>query len=189
MSEKHKLSDLIIAPALVAGLLLIIPLLGMQFSNEVNWTLFDFVIAGILTFGIGISYKLITRRAIKVSYKIAVGFALFVGLFLIWVNLGVGIIGSENNPYNMIYFGVIGVGTIGAIIGRFEPKKMVLTLFVLACTLALIAITALFKGIHQIPESSVSEVIGVNGLFITLFVVAAFLFRYADQDQMEPRIQ
>lgn len=34
----------------VAALLLIVPLIGMQFSKEIKWSLLDFIIAGFLLF-------------------------------------------------------------------------------------------------------------------------------------------
>lgn len=184
MKTKSKLYELIAAPALLTGILLLLPLMGMQFSVEVKWTLLDFIIAGMLLFGTGFTYKLITKSSSGILYRIAVGFALFSGLFLIWVNLAVRLIGSENSSANLMYYGVIAIGIIGAIIGRFKAKKMKQTLFAMAGTQALIAIVALFNGMHQIPKSSVTEVLGVNGLFITLFGIAALLFRYADQQQL-----
>lgn len=86
---------------LATAILLLIPLIAMHFSNGVVWTLFDFFVAGSLLFGTGFIYLLVTRvLAAKLKdnlvYRVAVAFALFIGLFLVWSNLAVGIIGSEN---------------------------------------------------------------------------------------------
>lgn len=100
----------------------------MQFTGEVNWTLSDFIIAGTFLFGAGLAYKLITRTSEDTAYRVAIGFALFTGLFLLWVNGAVGIIGSEKNPINILYFGVIAVGIVGALIARFQSKGMAYTM-------------------------------------------------------------
>ncbi len=178
--------------ALATGLLLLIPLIAMQFSDEVVWTLSDFIFAGTLIFGTGFAYILVTRvlaprMGDNIVYRVAIGFALFTGLFLIWVNGAVGIIGSENNEINLLYFGVIAVGIIGALLARFKPTGMMFTLFTMAVAQALIAVVALFTGMAEVPGSSVYEILAVNGFFITLFVVAALLFRYAGQEQLPPK--
>jgi hypothetical protein len=54
------------------------------------------------------------------------------------MNLAVGIIGSEDNPANLMYGGVLAVGIIGAIIARFEPHGMARAL--VATTLATSAV-------------------------------------------------
>lgn len=173
--------------AIATGILLLIPLIGMQFSDDVVWTLSDFVIAGILLFGTGFAYIWVTRVLATVGdstfYRAAVGLALFSGLFLIWSNLAVGIIGSENNSINTLYFGVIFIGITGAVIARFQPHGMAYVMFTMALTQALIAGIALFTGMAEVPESSVTEILTVNGFFITLFTVSALLFRYAEQER------
>jgi hypothetical protein len=180
----HKLYPSIIKLAAATGLLLLIPLIAMQFTGEVNWTLSDFIIAGIFLFGTGLTYKLITRNSAKMAYRVAIGFALFTGLLLLWVNGAVGIIGSENNPINLLYFGVIAVGIIGALIARFQPQGMAYTMLSMAFAQGLVAATALIGGFYQTPPSSVFEIIGVNGFFIFLFIVSALLFRYIIQDDV-----
>lgn len=179
MNTDRKFYQSITGIALATALLLLIPLVAMQFTDEVVWTLTDFIFAGILLFGTGLTYKLITRKSGEIAYRFAVGFALFTGLFLIWVNGAVGIIGSENNEINLLYFGVIAVGIIGALIVRFRAEGMTLTLFAMAIAQAIVAVIALFTGMAEAPGSSVTEIIGVNGFFIVLFVVLALLFRYA----------
>ncbi len=126
---------------------------------------------------------MVTRKSEGTAYRVAVAFALFSGLFLIWSNLAVGIIGSENNEINGLYFGVIFVGIIGAFISRFKSQGLSFTLTAMAVTQALIAAIALMTGMAEVPESSVYEILIVNGFFITLFVVAAMLFRNVAQDQ------
>ncbi len=62
----------------------------------------------------------------------AVGVALATAVILMWVNGAVGVIGSENNDANLMYFGVLAVGIIGAVIARFQPRGMALALFATA---------------------------------------------------------
>ena len=78
----------------VALLILLLPLIAMQFTNEVNWSLFDFIIAGVLLFGMGILLDLILSKVNKIGYRIALVIALFILLILIWAELAVGIFGT-----------------------------------------------------------------------------------------------
>jgi hypothetical protein len=126
---------------------------------------------------------LATRSAGNTLYRIALGFALFTGLFLMWINAAVGIIGSEENPFNVMYFGLIAVGIIGGFIARFRSHGMERTMYAMALVQALITAIALIGGFYQSPPSTVFHILGVNGFFVTLFVVAGLLFRYAAQEQ------
>jgi peptidoglycan/LPS O-acetylase OafA/YrhL len=75
----------------LVALLLLIPFLAMQFTDEVNWTLSDFLVAGVLLFGTGLLIELAFRKLKKTSYRIAVCAAILVGLLLIWAELAVGL--------------------------------------------------------------------------------------------------
>lgn len=173
---------------LTTGLLLMIPVVAMQFTDEVIWTLSDFLVAGTVLFGTGFSYIMITRMLAKksatnITYRFAVGLALFGGLLLLWMNMAVGIIGSEDNLANLMYYGVLAVGLIGALIARFQPKGMDRTLFAMALAQAIVATIALMAGLHHLPGSSVAEIFGLNGLFIVLFWVSGLLFHRASARQ------
>ena len=74
--------------------ILLIPLIAMNFTNDVNWKIFDFVVAGILLVGAGLTLEFILRKIKTLRYRILFGIALFVVLFLIWVELAVGIFGT-----------------------------------------------------------------------------------------------
>ena len=82
------------AIVLTVAFLLLIPLIAMKFTNEVSWTLFDFVIAAVLLLGTGFLCELILRKVKKTGYRIALCAALLVGLLLIWLELAVGIFGT-----------------------------------------------------------------------------------------------
>lgn len=83
-----------------------------------------------------------------------------------------------------MYFGVIIVGIIGAIIVRFQSSGMAYTMFAMAIAQALVAVIALITGMHRLPDSSVIEIVGVNGFFFMLFAVSALLFRYVTKERV-----
>lgn len=75
--------------------ILLIPAIGMQVSDNWQWTAFDFIIAGVVLFGAGLAFELISRRSDSLYYKAAVAFVIFTILALLWVNGAVGIFGGE----------------------------------------------------------------------------------------------
>jgi hypothetical protein len=165
--------------ALVAALILLLPLIGMQFSDEVSWGPGDFLIAGMLLGGTILAYALLTRQKTNLTYKLGAGLAVMSALFLIWMNLAVGLIGNEENPANLMYLAVLAVGLIGAGIARFQPRGMALAMFAMALAQALVAVIALAMGLHQYPGGSVAVIVNLNGFFVVLYVVSALLFRQA----------
>lgn len=80
----------------IAIIILFIPLIAMQFTNEVNWTLPDFVIAGLLLIGTGLLVEISILKVKKINYRILAIIVIVILFLLIWAELAVGIIGT---PY------------------------------------------------------------------------------------------
>lgn len=78
----------------IVALLLLIPLIAMQFTAEVNWTFLDFIVAGFLFLGTGLLCELILRKVKTIKFRIAIIAALLILLVLIWAELAVGIFGT-----------------------------------------------------------------------------------------------
>jgi len=76
---------------LAVVVLLLIPLIAMQFTEEVSWTPFDFVIAGFLLLVTGLTCELVLRRVKGGRLRIVICLAILLLLFLIWIELAVGI--------------------------------------------------------------------------------------------------
>jgi len=75
-------------------ILLLIPFVAMQFTNEVNWNIADFIIMGILLLVTGLICELVLRRVKSLTNRILIcGIVLF-ALFLVWAELAVGIFGT-----------------------------------------------------------------------------------------------
>lgn len=74
-------------------IILLVPVLAMQFTDSVQWDLRDFVIIGTLLFSAGTLYELITSR-IDPKYRNLVAIILLAVVLLIWGELAVGIVGS-----------------------------------------------------------------------------------------------
>ena len=171
--------------AIVTAAILMIPLIAMQFSTEVAWTGSDFIVAGVLLFGTGFMYGFVTRKKENQTYKFASGIAIFASLLLIWVNGAVGLIGSENEAFNLVYFGVLAIGLLGAAISRLKPLGMSNTLYAMASSFVVIIAIALISGLQNLPGSSVTEILGVNAFFMVLFALSAILYRHAASDEAE----
>lgn len=168
----------VIRLSIVVGFLLMIPLVAMHFTDEVDWKPFDFLIAGVLLLGSGFLYEWISGRFQINAYRFAVGITVVSALLLIWINLAVGIIGNEENPANLVFTGVLLIGFLGSILSHFNPAGMSRTLFAMAIAQTLVsAITVLADWGHTFV---------VNGFFATLWALSALLFRKAHSQQLEP---
>lgn len=174
----QRLSRWRIAMWTAAALILLLPLIAMQFTDEVVWTVTDFAIFGALLVGVGVTFELAAKKTGNTAYRSAVGVALAAAFILVWVNGAVGIIGSEDNDANLMYYGVLAVGIIGALIARFQPRGMARALFATALAQALVAVIALIAGMGY-PWSGPLEILVLNGFFVALFVGSAWLFRRA----------
>ncbi len=86
---KNNQNKRLISIILVVPVLLMIPLIAMQFTNEVNWSLSDFIIMGVLLLSTGFICELIIRNVQKSTYRIALCIPVLGMLFLIWAKLAV----------------------------------------------------------------------------------------------------
>jgi hypothetical protein len=119
----------------------------------------------------------------QTAYRSAVGIALAAAFMLVWLMGAVGIIGVEGDRADLMYFGVLAVGIVGAILARFHPHGMARALFATALAQGLVAVIALIAGKHQNPVTSLPELLGLNGFFVVMFLGSAWLFLHAAQEQ------
>jgi hypothetical protein len=172
--------------ALVPTCLLMIPAAAMLLRVE-GWDVADFIVMWTLIAGVMLTYRLMTRKAVRGAYRAAAGLALAAGLLLIWVNGAVGIIGSEDNPANMLYGGVLAIGFLGAVLARLEPVGMAWTLFVMTFAQLLVPLIALMLWPGDFSPG-VLPVFGLNGGFVLMFAVAGMLFARAGRRQGRPGV-
>lgn len=161
--------------ALATAFLLLLPLVAMQFTDEVAWGPVDFIVAGILLFGAGLTVELVSKNASTPAYRVAVGVAVATALVLIWVNLAVGLIGSAGSPANSMYAGVLAVLLIGALVARLRPEGMARALLATAAAQMAVTVIAQIAGL--------GAQLLVNGSFAALWLGSAVLFRRAADRQ------
>lgn len=89
-TENKRLTALLSA----AAFLLLIPLIAMQFTDEVQWSLFDFVIMGVLLMGTGLLCELVLRNVKKFGSRLILCGFILITFLLIWAELAVGIFGT-----------------------------------------------------------------------------------------------
>jgi hypothetical protein len=160
------------SPWRVAGwsipvLLLMLPAVAMQFTSEVNWTAGDFIFAAIMFATVGLAFELIVRTSDSLAYRFGAGLAVIGAFLTIWVNGAVGMIGSEDNPYNLLFGAVLLIALIGAVLARFLAAGMARAMVVTA--IAQVALGAV--GFATDPRGAVFS-IGFAGLWL----LAAALF-------------
>jgi len=166
------------APWVIAALLVLLPLATMLFTDGVEWTVSDFAVLGAMLFGACGAWELAARMTSNGAYQAAVGVALTTAFILVWINLAVGIIGSEDDPANLMYGGVLAVLITGALIARFQPLGMARALAATALAQASVAVIALIAGLGSTGPS-----LFLAGFFATLWLLSAWLFRKAAREQ------
>jgi hypothetical protein len=164
-----------------AALILMVPWLAMRVTDQMDWGLADFALAGALLVGAGLLYELAAGHGDSLAYRAAVAIALAAALLLVWMNLAVGIIGSEDNPANVMYIGVLAITGIGAVLGRFQARGMARAMFATVVAHGLVAVVTLSFGLGA-PASGPLEILALNGVFAALFAGSGLLFRHAARE-------
>ncbi len=77
-----------------AAVLLLIPFIAMQFTNEVNWSIFDFAVMGGMSTGTGLLIELTLRKVKSWQNRLIICGVILVLFLLLWAELAVGIFGS-----------------------------------------------------------------------------------------------
>ena len=145
--------------------LLMLPLVAMQFTREVNWTVGDFIVAGVILGAAGLATEFLVRRSGSNFYRAGAVLTILVMFLTIWSNLAVGIIGHEGNAYNLLFFGVILLAIAGMILARFRPAGM--------------AFAATAAAVVQASVSAIGMGADLRGGIISLFFAGLWLLAAA----------
>ena len=164
----------IIITTLIALLILLVLLITIQSTDEVAWGIFVFAFT--VLFGASFAYESIIKKSAPTIYKAAIAIAIVTILILFWINGAVGIIGSEDNPANLMYLGVIIIVIIGSLISQFKPRRMALTLSLAALVQILVPIIALIIWRPKV-DLGVLGIFILNGFFVAMFIISASLFK------------
>lgn len=175
MMNKKSLLPIVLVPSCV----LLIPATAMLMNAEGwAWGPGDFVVIWLILAAAIAAYKFVASKAPNRAYRVATGVAVTTGVVLFWINGAVGLIGSEDNPANRLFAGVLVLGLAGAALARLQPLGMARALFVTAAAQFLVPVVAL---IVWRPDFSpgVVQVFVLNFCFVLLFATAGILFRHA----------
>jgi hypothetical protein len=162
-----------------AAVILLLPLVAMQFTSEVDWGFGDFVVMGALLGGSGLVLELATQKSASLCYRFGATFAVAAAFLLVWVNLAVGFLGDEGNPANLLFLGVIAIAIIGAIVARARPAGLANAMLIAAGAQVLAGATGLAAGWASPGSEGIYEVMLGTGLFTPLWLLSAWLFRKA----------
>ncbi len=168
-----QLGKTILRVALGALAVWMAPLVASQFFEDWHWGVGGFVRVYVLFFGTGMVFALVARRMGAWSYKAGVGVALLAGFALGWSTMVQ--VADSGHPERLWYQSVLVVGAVGACMARLKARGLAWTLFAMAATLALIAVT-LPSGAP--PYLARNMAIG-HGVYTALFTASGLLFRHA----------
>ena len=156
-----------------AGLLFVLPWL-----TKAPWNGSDYILAGAFIGGIGLAFELIVAKSGSLCYRLGAALAVGAACLTILINGAVGMIGSEDNPYNLLFVGVPLIALAGSILTRFDSAGMARAMAVGAC--AQVAVGAF--GIATDLRGAIMSIV-----FAGLWLLAAALFRNASSDQPDLR--
>lgn len=151
-----------------AGLLLL-PLVAMQFTDEVDWSVGDFIVFGTMLLLACGAYELAVRMSGSAAYRAGFGIAIVAAFLVTWVNLAVGIIGDPGNAANLAFFAVLAIGIAAAALGRLQPPGMAHAMTVTAIAQALVGAYAAYAG-------SLEGVLSC-AVLVVAWLVSAYFFR------------
>jgi len=113
----------------------------------------------------------------RIFYRIGVAVALAAAVLQVWINLAVGIVGSEDNPVNQGFYGVVVAAGACAFTARFKADGMARAMLATAGVQALLAL-----AVATAPSTARDEpmgalgVLALSGGFAALWLASAASF-------------
>lgn len=178
-SHMTEIKKTVLRVALWSLALLMAPLVASRVVEGWNWAPGSFVFVYVLFFATGMAYALIARKMSAWAYKAGVGVALVSGFVLGWsamVHMS-----ETENPVNLVYFGVLAVGAIGAGLARLEARGMARALFAMAGALALAWVITQVLSVDT-PAGPFWNIAVRHGGLVLVFAASGLLFRRAGME-------
>ena len=143
-----------------------------------NWDLLDILVFGtmVLVFA---AIVVVVRRARSATYRFAAIVAALGAFFLVWINGAVGIIGNEENKANLLFFGVLCVAALGAVIARFRARGMSIALYTTALSQVLVAVYAITMQLGASGPIWPRDILMLTAFFCAFWLVSGWLFNKA----------
>jgi len=114
----------------------------------------------------------------RIAYRIGVAVALAAAFLQVWINLAVGIVGSEDNPVNQGFYGVVVAAAACAFTARFQAGGMARAMLATAGVQALLALAvATAPSTARDDPMGATGVLALSGVFAALWLLSAALFR------------
>lgn len=170
-----------------AAVLLLLPAVAMRFTAEVDWSGADFVVMGaMLATACGL-YELGAWLSGNMAYRAAFGIAVATGFLTVWVNLAVGMFGSEDDPLNLMFGGVLLVAATGALLARFRARGLAWAMGATAAAQLLAAGIGMALGLATGADGQAGAPLGreafLTACFALPWLASALLFRNAAEDR------
>lgn len=162
-----------------AATILLAPAIAMQVTDEVRWSLGDFLFMGSLLFGVCLGIELAVRWNASLAYRAGATLALVTGVLLLWINAAVGVVGDESQQWNAVYFGPPAVALAGALVARFRAAGMAWAMVAAATAVALAPLLASMSWAGAAASASTAPALALTAGFAVLWLTAAWLFRKA----------
>lgn len=158
-----------------------IGLLTIPWLANWPWTTADFVVAGAMFAIVGGTFELAVWASGNRAYREGAAVALATAFLLVWINLAVGIIGNENNPLNLMFFGVIAAAIVGSIVAKFHAEGMARAMIVAGVVQAIVGVGvfALNVGAAE-PPGAIGLLLLIEFFAVTWFL-SGWLFRKASR--------
>jgi hypothetical protein len=160
-----------------AAALLLAPAIAAQVSDEMLWDPADFILVGIMLAAACGAWEVAMLKTRNWAFAAAAAVAAGTAFLLFLVNGAVGLIGSEDNSVNLLYFGVPTLAVGGAVVVRFGAEGMAR---VMAATAGAQVVTGLL-ALTLFPDLR-GFLVG-TAMFTPLWLLSAWLFHKAARER------
>jgi hypothetical protein len=160
-----------------AAALMLAPAIATQLTDEMAWDPADFILVAFMLAAACGAWEIAMRKTRNWAYAAGAIAAAGAALLLFLVNGAVGFIGNEDNPVNLLFFGVLTLALGGAIIVRFRPEGLARTMAVTAGT----QVAAAALAVAMVPD--VRGFLLGTAMFVPLWLLSSWLFARAAREE------